>query len=126
MHFRTARFCACAAIWVGAACAIAATASAQVPAPLIVGPDRLGSTVTYQFKLSGGPAGNVADVRTLALHWKLGQKVTVTLTPAGQAQAMPLVATRAADSTLMLDNVNADDIEQQRIAAALGFAESLR
>ena len=108
MHFRTARFCACAAIWVGAACAIAATASAQVPAPLIVGPDRLGSTVTYQFKLSGG------------------QKVTVTLTPAGQAQAMPLVATRAADSTLMLDNVNADDIEQQRIAAALGFAESLR
>jgi len=77
-----------------------------------VGPDRVGSAVTYRLTLSGSPAGNAA-VQTPALHWKLGQKVTVTLTGADEAQAMLLVATRAPDSALTLDNVSAGDIEGQ-------------
>jgi hypothetical protein len=55
----------------------------------------------------------------------LGQKVVVTLTSAGDAQAMPYVATRAADGTLTLDNVNADDPEGQRVAMAVGVVNRL-
>ena len=89
-----------------------------------MGPDRVGSAVTYRLTLSGSPAGNAA-VQTPALHWKLGQKVTVTLTGADEAQAMLLVATRAPDSALRLDNVSAGDIEGQRIAMALGLLDHL-
>ena len=99
MPFRTSRLAAGAAISVVAACAIAAKASAQVPASLLIGPDRVGSAVTYRLTTSGGRSESAPNVQTLALHWKLGQKVVVTLTNAGDAQATPFVATRAADGT---------------------------
>ena len=125
MHFRTSRFSAVAAISIAAACAIAAKASAQVPAPLLIGPDRVGSAVTYRLTLSDSLAGSAANVQTLALRWKLGQKVTVTLSSADEAQAMPLVATRAVDGRLTLDNVSADDLDGQRIVMALGLLNRL-
>src|ERR1700681_641117 len=68
--FRTTRLCAAAAISVAAACAIAAKASARVPAPLLIGPDRVGSAVTYRLTTSIDP-----NVQALALHWKLGHSV---------------------------------------------------
>jgi hypothetical protein len=125
MLFRNSRLFAVAAISIAAACAIAAKASAQVPAPLLIGPDRVGGAVTYRLTTSGGPAGSAPSVQTLALRWKLGQKVVVMLTSADHAQAMPYVATRAADGTLALDNVNADDPEGQRIGLAVGVLNRL-
>jgi len=101
------------------ACAIAAHASALGPAPLFIGPDRLGSAVTYRLTTSAGPAGSAPQVQTVALRWKLAQKLVVTLASADDAQATPLVATRATDGTLTLDNVS-DDPEGQRIAMAIG------
>jgi hypothetical protein len=125
MLSRTSRLSAGAAISLAAACVIAAKASAQVPAPLLIGPDRVGSAVTYRVTTSGGRAGSGPNVQTLALRWKLGQKVVVTLTSAEGAQAMPYVATRAADGTLTLDNVIAEDPEGQRIAMAVGVLNRL-
>ena len=125
MLYRTSRFFAGAALSVAAACAIAANASAQVPAPLLIGPDRVGSAVTYSIITAVGRAGSPPTLQTLALRWKLGQKVVVTLTSAGNAQAMPYVATRAADGTLTLDNVNADDPQGQRVAMAIGVLNRL-
>ncbi len=125
MLFRTSRLSAGAAISVAAACAIAARASAQVPAPLVIGPDRVGSAVTYRLTTSDGRAGSAPNVQTLALRWKLGQKVVVTLTTADDARAMPYVATRATDGRLTLDNVNADDPEGQRNATAVGVLNRL-
>jgi hypothetical protein len=112
-----------AAIIVVASCAIATKASAQVSAPLLIGPYRLGSAVTYRLTTSNAGTGSTPNVQTLALRWKLGQKIVVTL--ADDAQAIPFVATRAADGTLTLDNVNADDPEQQRIALAVGVLNRL-
>jgi hypothetical protein len=123
--FRTPRLCAAAAISVAAVCAIAGKAFAQVPAPLLIGPDRVGSAVTYRVTTSSGRAGSAPNVQALALHWKLGQKFVVTLTSAGDAQATPYIATRAADGTLRLDNVSADDAEGQGIVLALGVLNRL-
>jgi hypothetical protein len=127
MLFRTSRLSAGAAISVAAACALAANASAQVSAPLLIGPDHVGSAVTYRLTTSGGRAEAAPNVQTLALRWKLGQKVVVTLTSAGDAQATPTpyVATRAPDGTLMLDNVSPDDPEGQRLALAVGVLNRL-
>src|SRR5260370_10662976 len=125
MLFRTSRLFAGAAISVAAVCAIGAKASAQVPAPLLIGPDRVGSAVTYRLTTSGGRAGSAGKVQMLALRWKLGQTVGVTLTSPDNAQAMPYVATRSADGTLTLDNVNADDPQEQRIAIAVGVLNRL-
>jgi hypothetical protein len=86
---RTSHLSVGAAISVAAAFAIAANASAQVPAQLLIGPDRVGSAVTYRLTTSGGRAGSAPDVLTLALRWKLGQKVVVTVTSADDAQATP-------------------------------------
>jgi hypothetical protein len=123
--FRTPRLSAGAAISVVAACAIATNASAQVPAPLLIGPDRVGSAVTYRLTTSSGSAVSAPNVQALALHWKLGQKVVVTLTNADAAQATPYIATRGADGTLRLDNVSADDPEGQGVALALGVLNRL-
>jgi hypothetical protein len=123
--FRTTRLSAAAAISVAAACAIAAKASAQVPAPLLIGPDRVGSALTYRLTTSIDRAGSDPNVQALALNWKLGQKVVVTLTNADNAQATPYVATRAADGTLKLDNVSADDPEGQAVVVALGVLNRL-
>jgi hypothetical protein len=125
MHFRTSRLSAGAAISVAVVCAIAAEASAQVSAPLLIGPDRLGDAVTYRVTTSSGRAGSAPAVQTLALRWKLGQKVVVTLASADGAQATPYVATRAADGTLTLDNANKDDPEGQRVAIAVGVLNRL-
>jgi hypothetical protein len=125
MPFRTSRLSAGAAISVFAACAIAAKASAQVPASLLIGPDRLGSAVTYRLTTSGGRAESKPNVQTLALRWKLGAKVVVTLTNAGDAQALPFVATRAADGTLTVDNVSAGEPDGQRVATAVGVLNRL-
>jgi hypothetical protein len=84
----------------------------------------LGSAVTYRLTTSSGPAGSAPTVQTMALRWKLGQKLVVTLTSADDTQATPLVATRAADGTLTLDNVS-DDPEGQRIAMAIGVLTRL-
>lgn len=123
--FRTTRLSAAAAISVAAACAIAAKASAQVPAPLLIGPDRMGSALTYRLTTSTDRAGSAPNVQALALNWKLGQKVVVTLTNADNAQATPYVATRAADGALKLDNVSADDPEGQAVVVALGVLNRL-
>ncbi len=104
--------------------AIAAPAIALVPAPLFIGPDRLGSAVTYRLTTSAGPAGSAPNVQTVSLRWKLGQKLVMTLTSADDTQATPLVATRAADGTLTLDNVS-DDPEGQRIAIAIAVLNRL-
>jgi hypothetical protein len=125
MLFRTPRLIAGAAITVAAACVITATASAQVPAPLLIGPARVGSAVTYHLITATGRAGSAPVLQTLALRWKLGAKVVVTLTSADNPQAMPYVATRAADGTLTLDNVNVDDPQGQRVAVAVGVLNRL-
>ena len=104
--------------------AVALPASALDPAPLFIGPNRLGAAVTYRLTTSAGPAGSAPNVQTLALRWKLGQKLVVTLTSADDAQATPLVATRAADGTLTLDNVS-DDSGGQRIATTIGVLNRL-
>ena len=122
---RLLRQAAGAAISLAAACAIGAPASAQVPAPLFIGPDRVGTGVTYRLTTSGGPAGSAPNIQTLVLRWKLGQKVVVTLTSADDAQPTPFVATRAADGTLTLDNVGANDPETQRIVVFLGVLNRL-
>jgi hypothetical protein len=123
MLTRTSRLSAGAALSVAAVCAFA-PAAAQVTAPLLVGPDRIGSTVTYRLTTSGGPT-NGQNVQTLSLRWKLGQKVAVTLTSADDPQGTPYVATRAADGTLALDNLSADDPEGQRVAMAVGVLNRL-
>ncbi|MDB5028838.1 MAG: hypothetical protein JWO66_2527, partial [Candidatus Eremiobacteraeota bacterium] len=125
MHFRASRLSASAAISVAVVCAISAEASAQVSAPLLIGPDRLGSAVTYRVTTSSGRPGSAPTAQTLALRWKLGQKVVVTLASAEGAQATPYVATRAADGTLTLDNANKDDPEGQRVAIAVGVLNRL-
>jgi hypothetical protein len=125
MPFRTSRLSAFAAISVAAACAIGANASAQVLTPLLIGPNRVGSAVTYRLTTSGGRAGNTPSVQTLALRWKLGAKVVVTLASAGDAQAPLFIATRAADGTLTLDNASGTEPEGQGVAAALGLLNRL-
>jgi hypothetical protein len=127
MLFRTSRLSVGAAISLAAACGVAASASTQVPAPvpLLIGPDRVGSAVTYRLTTSGGRAGNAPNVQMLALRWKLGQKIVVTLTSPDDVQATAYVATRAADGTLVLDNVSADDPEGQRVAIAVGVLNRL-
>lgn len=125
MLLRTSRLSTAAAIFVAAACAVAPNASAQVPAPLLIGPGRVGATVTYRLTTSGGPTGSVPNVQTLALRWKLGQKVVVMLTSTDDAQATPYVATRAADGTLTLDNATPGDPGEQRIATAVGVLNRL-
>jgi uncharacterized membrane protein YgcG len=117
---RTTRHRVAAAISAGAACALAGQASAQVTGPLFTGPDRLGSAVTYRLTTSIDRAGTAPNVAALALYWKLGQKVVVTLSNAEGAQATPYIATRASDGTLRLDNVSADDPEGQGVVGALG------
>jgi hypothetical protein len=123
MLTRTSRLSAGAALSVAAVCAFA-PAAAQVSAPLLIGPDRVGSAVTYRLTTSGGPM-NGQNVQMLSLRWKLGQKVVVTLTSADDPQGMPYVATRAADGTLALDNLSADDPEGQRVATAIGVLNRL-
>jgi hypothetical protein len=121
MLLRMSRLSAGAAISVVAACAIAGKAVAQVPASLFIGPDRVGSAVTYRLTTSNGNAQSPPNLQTLALRWKLGQKILVTLTSTGEAQAMPLVATRAADGTLTVDNVSPGEPDVQRVVAAIGI-----
>jgi hypothetical protein len=125
MPFRSSRLFAGAAISFVAACAIAGNAVAQVPASLLIGPDRLGSTVTYRITTSSGRAQSAPTLQTLALQWRLGQKVLVTLTSAGDAQATPFVATRAADGALTLDNAGAVEPDLQPVAAAVGILDRL-
>jgi hypothetical protein len=88
---------------------------------LLIGPDRVGSAVTYRLTTSNGNAQSPPNLQTLALRWKLGQKVLVTLTSGGDTQAMPLVATRAADGTLTVDNVSPGQPDVQRVVAAIGI-----
>jgi len=114
-----------AALSVVAACSVAVKAAAQAPAQLIIGPEHLGSAVTYRVTTSDGSTGNAPSVQTVALHWKLGQKIVVTLGSVSSAQAMPLVATRGADGTLTLDNVSSEDVEGQRIVTAIGALNRL-
>jgi hypothetical protein len=52
-------------------------------------------------------------------------KVVVTLSSADNAQPAPYIATRAADGTLKLDNVSADDPEGQGVVLALGVLNRL-
>lgn len=125
MPFRSSRLSAVAVISVAMASAIGANASAQVPAPLLIGPGRVGSAVTYRLTTSGDRAGNTPSIQTLALRWKLGAKVVVTLASAGDAQAPLFVATRAADGTLTLDNATGAEPEGRRVAAAVGFLSRL-
>ena len=120
---RRLRFVAAAAAIAVAACAVTATVSAQVP-PLLIGPNRVGSAVTYHLTTVAG-ASSAQNVQTVALSWKVGQKVTVMLTSADDPQPTPYVATRAADGTLALDNLSPDDTEGQRVAAALGVLNRL-
>jgi hypothetical protein len=84
-----------------------------------------GSAVTYRLTTSTDRAGNVPNVQALALSWKLGQKVVVTRTDAENVPATPYVATRAADGSLKLDNVSADDPEGQAVVLALGVLNRL-
>jgi hypothetical protein len=126
MLFQTTRLSVGAALSLAAACALAADASAQVLTPLFIGPDRVGSAVTYRLTTSDDHAGSAPNVQTLALQWKLGQKIVMTLTSAGDAQATPYVATRAADAGLTLDNVSADDPEGQRMVIAIGVLNRLK
>ncbi|MGD1067781.1 MAG: hypothetical protein ABR975_13280 [Vulcanimicrobiaceae bacterium] len=120
--FRTRRLSVSAAGFVALLCAIAAKTSAQVPAPLLIGPDRVGSAVTYRLTTVGvsGPS-----VQTLALRWKLGRKVVVTLTSDDAGPSTPYVATRAADGSLTVDNLSTDDPAGQRIAALIGALNRL-
>jgi hypothetical protein len=111
-----------AAVFAAVICALAMKASAQVPAPLVVGPDRVGSTVAYRLTTEITGAGP-ASVQTLVLHWKVGQKVVVTLTSDGPAT--PYVATRAANGSLALDNLSEDDPAGQHIATLIGVLNRL-
>jgi uncharacterized membrane protein YgcG len=122
MLFRTLRLSAGAAISAVAACAIAGKAAAQVPASLLIGPDRVGSAVTYRLTTSGDRAQSGPNVQMLALRWKLGQKIVLTLTSAGDT---PVVATRAADGTLTVDNASAGEADVQRVAAAVDVLNRL-
>lgn len=120
MHVRIPLF-ASAAIALLAAAAVAATQAL----PLLIGPSELGAAVTYRVTTSLGSTGTT-NVQTLILRWKLGQKIVVTpATASGPSLPVPFVATRAADGTLTLDNLTADDTAAQQIAATIGVLNRL-
>jgi hypothetical protein len=119
---KASRLVAGAVLSAVAASSAVAPASAQSVAALVLGPPRLGSAVTYRLTVvSGDPATTPPDVQTLALRWKLADKVLATVTNPAKGQSTPYVATRAADGTFALDNANPEDTEGQRLASAIGL-----
>jgi hypothetical protein len=123
---RARRVLAGAALSAVAACTIVAHASAQSVAPLVLGPARLGSAVTYRLSIVNGEAATTgSDAQTVALCWKLGDKVVATVAGPGQQQGTPYVANRAADGTFALDNVSADDPQGERLASAFAMMNRL-
>lgn len=114
-----------AALFAVAACTAVAQADDQV-ARLVLGPPRLGTAVTYRLTIvRGDPPAAPTDVQTLALRWKLGDKIVATTTVSGEAQSTPYVATRAPDGSFTLDNGNPDDPQGQRLAAAFALMNRL-
>jgi hypothetical protein len=115
-----------AALSATVACALVSRAAAQSDAPFVVGPARLGGAATYRLTLvSDGSDTSRPDAQTLALRWKLGDKIVATIVePAGE-QGTPYVTTRAADGSFSLDNPNPNDLEGQRVTSDLAVLNRL-
>jgi hypothetical protein len=109
-----------------ATCTFVTHASAQTVAPLVLGPASLGSAVTYRLStVNAGTTTSASNAQTIALRWKLSDKVVATDTGPGGRQGTPFVATRAADGTFALDNVSADDPQSKRLASAFAVMNGL-